>query len=161
MQVVFGQKKERLFKEFIEKYFPSDIHNYVYVEPFGGSFSVSTFLKNKPNKLIYNDIVDYDLSIIADEIHHSDYLDILSKYDSENTFFYLDPPYFGKEKFYGKEKNDIQFHTDLFNSLKKIKGKFVMSYEENKFIRELWKGHNIFKYDGDYPVFKHEILIVK
>lgn len=161
MQLVYGQKRKSLFDEFISKHFPSDIDRMTYVEPFGGSFMVSTYLKNRPKKLIYNDCCNYNISIKADEIIHGDYKDVLKRYDSEETFFYFDPPYFGKEEWYGKNKNDFDFHFELFNNINKLKGNYVISYEENNHIRKIWDTHTIIKYSGSDLIFKNEILILK
>ena len=161
MQVVKFRKRKALFKEFIQPFFPSNLEECIYVEPFGGSFVISTYLEKRPLKLVYNDITDYGIGIIADEILRLDYIDIINQYDSVKTFFYLDPPYFGKEDWYGNKKNDFDFHDNLFNALKKINGRFVLSYEDNKVIRNIWKGHEIIKYSGENQIFRNEILIVK
>ena len=45
--------------------------------------------------------------------------------DSDNTFFYVDPPYFGLEDYYTFDKCN---HDEVFDYLKNIKGKFALSY---------------------------------
>ena len=52
---------------------------------------------------------------------------ILKKYDTADTLFYCDPPYFKMEDYYTKEFGRDQ-HLQLANDLKSIKGKFILSY---------------------------------
>ena len=159
----YGQKQYKLYKEFISQHIPNNIE--IYVEPFAGSFSVACYLVeerlyNSPKKLIYNDINEYNLTIYADNVHHLDYKEIFNVYDSENTFFYLDPPYYKKEFLYeGCENYTKDFHIDLKDEIKKLKGKFLMSYNKDRFITDLYKDFNIIYYTGDNRLFKNEILI--
>lgn len=162
----FGQKQKKLYKEFLSQYIPNNIE--IYVEPFAGTFSVACYLieerlkdiDNSPKKLIYNDINDYNLTIYADKVHHLDYKEIFKLYDSENTFFYLDPPYYKKEFLYdGCEYYNKEFHIELKNEIEKLKGKFLLSYSNDKFITELYKNFNIIYYKGDNRIFRNEILI--
>lgn len=159
----FGEKQKKLYTEFISQYIPNNIA--VYVEPFAGTFSVACYLleereEDSPQKFIYNDINRYDLTIFADKIHHLDYKEILKMYDSENTFFYFDPPYFKKEFLYdGCENYTKQFHIELKEEVEKLKGNFLISYYNDSFITNLYKDFNVIKYNGDNKTFKSEILI--
>ena len=58
-----------------------------------------------------------------------DYKKIFKKFDNDNAFFYLDPPYVGYENYYINH-NFIgdNSHIELSNELKKLKGKWVLSY---------------------------------
>jgi site-specific DNA-adenine methylase len=154
-----GQKDKDIVSEFIEPNLPEYS---VYVEPFGGTFT-GKHLSNKPDKLIYNDINDYDLSFESDvEVYHTDYREIIEKFDGKNVLFYCDVPYYGKEQLYGLPSFDKSFHVDFMNNMLNIDGKFAISYEDVPFIRELWADKNvrIIKYAGTQFRFRHEILIV-
>ena len=165
----YGQKQKKLYEEFISKYIPNDIE--IYVEPFSGSFSVACYLieeriynspDNSPKKLIYNDINDYNMNIYADKVHHLDYKEIFKLYDSENTFFYLDPPYYKKEFLYdGCENYTNDFHIELHDEIKKLKGKIALSYEDCTFIQDLYKDFNVYNYTGNNRIFKRELIITK
>ena len=75
-------------------------------------------------------------------IEHKSYDDLIRVYDRPTAFFYLDPPYFGTEKMY-----DVPFtrddHVKLKQLLNCIKGLFLLSYNDDPFIRELYKDFNI------------------
>jgi len=61
-----------------------------------------------------------------------DFEEHINKYDSPETVFYVDPPYFGTEANYfrGDEHFGREGHQRLANVLKNIKGKFILSYYE-------------------------------
>ena len=59
-----------------------------------------------------------------------DFGDVVNKYDSENTYIYLDPPYWKTENYYSNHDFDRQDHERLANVLHKVKGKFSLSYYE-------------------------------
>lgn len=57
-----------------------------------------------------------------------DFEEVIKKYDSTNTFFYCDPPYFKTENYYANHDFGKETHERLANSLKSIQGKFALSY---------------------------------
>ena len=61
------------------------------------------------------------------DVENLSYENCIKKYDSKNTLFYCDPPYFKMEDYYIKEFGRDE-HLKLANKLKSIKGKFVLSY---------------------------------
>jgi DNA adenine methylase len=74
-------------------------------------------------------------------ILNEDYKKVIKKYDSENTFFYLDPPYSISDKSYYKH---FEFNiNELYEILKNIKGKFLLSFDNNDKVKELFKNYNI------------------
>jgi len=62
------------------------------------------------------------------EIHNLDYKDVIKMHDSESSFFYVDPPYMGKEKYYINHDFSKDSHYELAETLNNIKGKFLLSY---------------------------------
>jgi DNA adenine methylase len=54
--------------------------------------------------------------------------DLIKKYDSETTFFYIDPPYFNLEDYYTKNSFGYDDHIELLNLMKSTKGKWALSY---------------------------------
>lgn len=75
-------------------------------------------------------------------IENKSYEDLIQVYDRENALFYLDPPYVKTEKYY---KCDFCYndHSKLSEVLKNIKGKFILSYNYDPLVLDLYKDYNI------------------
>lgn len=156
---IYGSKTKDIFNNLILDYIPEDLENWTYVEPFAGSFSVSKLLPIKPKLLVYNDIHDYGIEIIADHIHHLDYTEIFKMYDSPTTLFYCDPPYYNKEHHYDCMRKDTDFHVNLHDILMEIQGRFILSSDDNTCYQKLYKGCNFHRYEGDIKTNRCEISI--
>jgi len=72
------------------------------------------------------------------DILNLDYKEVIDKYDSKSTFFYLDPPYMGKEEYYLNHNFNKESHKELSDVLNNIKGKFILSYFYFDGLRELY-----------------------
>lgn len=74
-------------------------------------------------------------------IENQDFGVLIKHYDRENAFFYCDPPYFSSEYVYqcGFTWND---HLRLKNALANAKGKWLVSYNDCKEIRNLYDGYS-------------------
>ena len=75
-------------------------------------------------------------------IEHKDFADLIKVYDRKNALFYCDPPYHTTERHYA-EKFTEDDHCRLRNTLENIKGKFVLSYNDDELVRELYSSYNI------------------
>lgn len=75
-------------------------------------------------------------------IEHLDFERLIKVYDRSETLFYCDPPYFKSEGYYDNSF-DVADHERLKEALKNIKGKFILSYNDVSFIRELYKDYHI------------------
>lgn len=62
------------------------------------------------------------------DVENLDYTDLINKYDSSKTFFYVDPPYWKTENYYSNHDFDSYDHNRLCSQLKTIKGQFALSY---------------------------------
>jgi DNA adenine methylase len=62
------------------------------------------------------------------------------RHDSPNTFFYLDPPYEMADELY---PHDTMDYVSFEKALKKLKGKFLLSMNDSKAVRELFKDFKI------------------
>lgn len=63
-------------------------------------------------------------------VENKDFQDVIEKYDSPTTYFYMDPPYWKTENYYSAHDFDSGDHKRLADALKNIKGKFGLSYYE-------------------------------
>lgn len=61
-------------------------------------------------------------------IENLDFEEVIQKYDSPTTYFYMDPPYYKTENYYSNHIFTIDTHERLSNCLKVIEGKFGLSY---------------------------------
>ena len=71
-------------------------------------------------------------------ISNTSYEKVIKKYDSPNTFFYCDPPYEESGILY-KEYSSFN-QEELRDSLKNVKGKWLLSINDSANIRNLYKG---------------------
>lgn len=76
-------------------------------------------------------------------IENQDFEKLIKAQDNVETFFYVDPPYFETEKYYKNIKFNLEDHKRLYNVLKEIQGKFLLSYNDCEYIRTLYKDYNI------------------
>jgi Site-specific DNA methylase len=73
-------------------------------------------------------------------IENKDFENLIEQYDRPGAFFYLDPPYFMAEDIYAVDFPQ-EDHYRLFETLRKIDGKWLLSYNDCDFIRELYKDY--------------------
>ena len=86
-------------------------------------------------------------------IEKQDFEKLIARFDTPNTFFYLDPPYYTKEHLYDREDaNAFTKHEELAAILKQIKGKFLLSYNNEPYIRTLYQGFTIDEVEAQYTV---------
>ena len=77
-------------------------------------------------------------------------LSMIRKADREHTFFYIDPPYYGFEDYYGKGVFDRKDFESLKDILSQIKGKFLMSINDTEEICELFKSFGLERVETVY-----------
>lgn len=75
-------------------------------------------------------------------IEHKDFENLISVYDRPGALFYCDPPYHKTEKYYNSAFSN-EDHERLNTCLKAIKGRFILSYNDDEYIRELYKDFDI------------------
>ena len=61
-------------------------------------------------------------------VENKDFQEVVAKYDSPTTYFYMDPPYWKTENYYSNHDFDVNDHTRLAECIKGIQGKFSLSY---------------------------------
>lgn len=76
-------------------------------------------------------------------VENLDWRGVIDRYDRPHTWFYLDPPYYGVEDYYGKKLFKREDFAALAERLAAVKGKFIMSINDAKPIRETFKGFTI------------------
>ena len=71
-------------------------------------------------------------------IEHLDACKCILKYDRKETFFYIDPPYYHVTQDYCRPFEDKDFQC-LADALSSIKGRFILSLNDDKDIRTMFK----------------------
>lgn len=102
-------------------------------------------------KEISNNITRAHNRLLEVTIECQDFRQVISYYDSENTFFYLDPPYRNTTRpDYPVGKFTDKDYTDLSKLCTNMNGKFLLSINEDKFIKSLFSEFNIKKVEIPY-----------
>lgn len=100
------------------------------------------------------DLSDIHLRLCNVTIENLPYDNIITRYDSPDTFFYLDPPYWDCEKFYGPGIFNKDDFIKLQALLKAIHGKFIMSINDVPEIRNIYKDFIITEVFTRYSISK-------
>lgn len=88
------------------------------------------------------------------DLHNMDAVDLVYSIKDildHKSFFYFDPPYFNKGKGLYMNYYDDKDHCDIFKAISTIDNqKWVVTYDRSNFIRNLYKGYRMFKYNLNY-----------
>lgn len=146
-----------LFKEFQDEIFADDFeinypdydvaakYAYILTQVFSGSKPESSNYidlkgKYKSKYLTFRDKLKNDKWLTKfDKINvfeNMDFEELINKYDGDNSYFYLDPPYWKTENYYSNHDFDRNDHERLANILTKMRGKFSLSYYEFELLSE-------------------------
>lgn len=104
---------------------------------------------NKNDKVINTNFTPFHERLQPVKIYNKDFKAIIKQFDSPNTLFYLDPPYSVEKKRDNYYKNYVT-PQEVYNAVSGIKGYFVLSYNNTKEIRDLFKEYNIKKLKTNY-----------
>ena len=87
---------------------------------------------------IYQDLEKYHQRLRNCVIENLHFRDVLKKYDSEETFFFLDPPYLHETRSSGKYKHEMTAddHRELLSIITKLKGKVMLCGYANTLYNE-------------------------
>jgi len=99
---------------------------------FGYGISESRDFQNAVNK-----IYEMHRRLRGVYILNEDFRAIIERVDTSRTLFYCDPPYYSMPSYYACPFTRKD-HEDLALMLRKIKGKFVLSYDDTQDIREMY-----------------------
>lgn len=74
-------------------------------------------------------------------IEQQDWRAIMKRYDGARSLFYLDPPYYEKERLYRRDgAESFGEHQEMAAALKRISGKFVLSYNAVPEVLAMYEG---------------------
>ena len=109
--------------------------------------------RNMNNAIEYINKVSKRLDKVI--IENLDFQRILKTYDRTEALFYLDPPYYTTEKYY-PDRFMPEDHIRLKECLDNIKGKFLLSYNDCEYIRELYKDYIIIGVDRTHNLIQKD-----
>ena len=76
----------------------------------------------------------------------------IKQWDREHSLFFLDPPYWGFENYYGKDKFDRSQFSEISETLKGLRGRFIMTLNDVPEVRELFDWADIEPVELTYSV---------
>ena len=127
--------------------------DYLYLNKNSFSCNMNTFAPSRILKKCKGDLINCNIKTLAEnidavknllrraEIESQDFREVLLKYDSPETFFYVDPPYVGpnkKECLYRKYCGVTP--REVAEAVKNLKGKVLISYDDHPDVRRAFKG---------------------
>ena len=75
-------------------------------------------------------------------IENKDFEELIRQYDRTDALFYCDPPYHTTEKLYSAVFKEDD-HYRLKSVLSGLKGRFILSYNDDDFVRDLYSDFKI------------------
>ncbi|MBI9080286.1 MAG: DNA adenine methylase [Pseudodesulfovibrio sp.] len=110
----------------------------------GRNFGVDVAGRPRINLLrMEMDLSDIHLRLVNTTIENLPWENYIPRYDRPETFFYLDPPYYGTEHFYGRGLFTKEDFTRLAGLLATVKGKFLLSLNDCPEVRKIFAAFDI------------------
>ncbi|MNL91248.1 Modification methylase DpnIIA [compost metagenome] len=80
----------------------------------------------------------------------------LGEYNNAKTFWYFDPPYkdYDNASYYDACRGEEFDHNKLYDFIKGLKGKFILSYNNSQYIKELYKDFFVYSIRVRTPYVK-------
>lgn len=102
---------------------------------------------SKEIKSLFNpnfDLEPYRQKLVNVVVENLDFQAVIEKYDKEDAFFFVDPPYAfdGADALY-EESLTPEDHLRLKDCLSKTTGKWLITYNDCAFVRDLYKEFNL------------------
>lgn len=76
----------------------------------------------------------------------------MARYDTPDTLFYLDPPYFACEGDYGSDLFDRAQFDEMAQVLGRLQGRFILSLNDRPEVREIFAGFEILERQTTYTL---------
>jgi DNA adenine methylase len=113
---------------------------------FGGKYVSGEVAKTTTHEDKLENLGEYKKRLNHATLTNVGYDEVLRKYDGADTFFFMDPPYEMSEGLgYAAGSESFPF-AQFAEDLKGLKGKFLVTINDSRGIRKLFKGLNIYPY---------------
>lgn len=80
------------------------------------------------------------------DVRNKDFEEVISEFDSDKTYIYLDPPYWKTENYYSNHDFDRKDHERLAKVLNGVKSKFSLSYYDFDLLHD-WFPEDKFRWE--------------
>lgn len=102
--------------------------------------------------------IEYMSKLELLDLNNTDFSSIIASEDSENTLFLLDPPYYTESiNTYYRIKCSYIYHKGMADVVKNIKGKFIITYNIDDYIKQLYK--DFYQYELNRTQYKKDLYI--
>ena len=119
------------------------------------SFGIAASAPSRFNLLrIEEELSAAHLRLARVYVENKPFQDVIERFDRPDTLFYVDPPYWGCEDYYGKDVFIRENFALLRDRLAAVKGRFVMSINDTPEIRELFGDFTLRKVPTKYSLSK-------
>jgi DNA adenine methylase len=114
---------------------------------FGGTYlETDGVYKTTTHERKFEHIGEYKDRLKGVTILNESYDKVFRKYDSNETFFFLDPPYeMSKGLDYAKDSESFDFEA-LERACSRLRGKFLITINDSPYIRDIFKDFHIYPY---------------
>lgn len=127
----------------------------------GQSFGIAASQPSRFNLLrIEEELSDAHLRLSRVYVENRPFKAVIDRFDKPETFFYIDPPYWGCEDYYGNGLFSRDDFKVLRDRLVQLKGKFIMSINDVPEIRELFKDFTIIEVPTKYSLSQNGVKSV-
>ena len=108
-------------------------------------------------KINFSDLLDgrYEKLLRNTTIHNTSFEPMFTKYNDENNFFFLDPPYDCVFNNYNGNAFDKKNHQLLFDKFSKTKNKCLLILNKTDFLVNLYKNYIFDEYEQQYSFKLH------
>ena len=155
------------FDEYKQKYKNNDyedsierakIFYYLVRSCFASDMKSPVFGASKDRNRLRIDKIEDDINSVYDRlipvtIENKSFEDIIRIYDHKDTFFYLDPPYRNTKQYATGKFTDEQYKL-MRDKLVECKGKWLITINNDEYIRELFQDFNLIDNEVWYSVCK-------
>lgn len=130
---------------------------YLITQSFGsrcGNYGYGTSTRPKQQIFYTNVLNDLQERLKNTYVENLSFEKIIDKYDRAYTCFFVDPPYFettGYDNEFGERE-----HLLLKDKLNNIKGKFILTINDNPKVREWYKDFNLKEVEVNYSVAREQ-----
>ena len=119
-----------------------------------GSPVRSCFETNFPK--IHRNLPQYQARLQNTKLHNEDWQKIVEQYDGVDTLFYFDPPYHKTSRGYRFGEDQL---ARLAKVLPNLKGKWILSYDDDPEVRSLFAHFSILPVESKYTIKKDSNVI--